>query len=71
MATSGRTYRLEVQGELGDMSGRSFPDMRIVHRGGNTVLTGRVRDQAELSQILEHCSELALTVLSVVALDAR
>lgn len=51
------------------MSGRSFPEMRIVHRGGNTVLVGRVRDQTELSEILEHCSELALTILSVIALD--
>jgi len=69
MATRVRTYRFEVRGELGDLVGRSFPTMRILHRRGNTVLVGPVRSQAELTELLEHCSALGLTLLGVDALD--
>jgi hypothetical protein len=69
MATSVRTYRLEVRGELGELAARSFPAMRIFHRRGNSVLVGPVRDQAELTQLLERCSALGLTLVSVDASD--
>jgi hypothetical protein len=64
------TYRLEVEGELGELVGRSFPRMRIVHRHGNTVLVGPVRDEAELNGILQHFSALGLKLKSVNTLDA-
>lgn len=69
MGDSG-TYRLEVEGELGDLLGRSFPHMRISHRHGNTVLVGRVRDKAELNGMLQRFSALGLTLKSVNTLDA-
>ena len=65
----GGTYRLEVQGHLGDLMGRSFPRMRIVYRNGNTVLVGPVRDQAELSGLLQHFLELGVTLVSVTTVD--
>jgi hypothetical protein len=63
-------YRLEVQGELGELVGRSFPRMRIFHRDGNTVLVGPVRDDAELNGILQQFSALGLKLKSVNTLDA-
>jgi hypothetical protein len=66
----GGTYRLEVEGELGELVGRSFPRMRIFHRHGNTVLVGRVRDEAELNGILQRFWALGLKLRSVNTLDA-
>jgi hypothetical protein len=68
---AGRTYRLEVQGHLGDLAGRSFPRMRIVYETGNTVLLGPVRDQAELTGMLLRFSDLGVNLLSVNVLDDR
>lgn len=65
----GRTYRLEVEGELGELVGHSFPRMRIFHRHGNTVLVGPVRDEAELNGILQRFSALGLTLKSVNMLE--
>ncbi len=66
----GETYRLEVEGELGELVGRSFPRMRIFHRHGNTVLVGPVRDEAELNGMLQRFSALGLKLRSVNTLDA-
>jgi hypothetical protein len=66
---AGATYRLEVEGELGELVGRSFPRMRIFHRHGNTVLVGPVRDEAELNGILQRFSALGLKLKSLNTLD--
>ena len=63
------TYRLEVEGELGELVGRSFPRMRIFHHHGNTVLVGPVRDEAELSGMLLRFSALGVKLMSLNALD--
>ena len=68
---AGGTYRLEVQGHLGDLVGHSFPRMRIVYKNGNTVLEGPVRDQAELTGLLQRFSDLGVNLLSVTALDVK
>lgn len=65
------TYRLEVEGELGELVGRSFPRMRIFHHHGNTVLVGPVRDEAELSGMLQRFSALGLKLRSVNTLDTE
>jgi len=65
----GGTYRLEVQGHLGDLMTRSFPRMRIVYKSSNTVLEGPVRDQAELTGLLQHFLELGLTLVSVTTVE--
>ena len=67
---AGATYRLEVEGELGELVGRSFPRMRISHRHGNTVLVGPVRDEAELNGILQRFSALGLRLRSLNTLDS-
>ncbi|MGH2885315.1 MAG: hypothetical protein ACRDPA_21870 [Solirubrobacteraceae bacterium] len=68
---AGGTYRLEVQGHLGDLMGRSFPRMRIVYKNDNTVLVGPVRDQAELTGLLQHCLEMGVRLVSVTTIDDR
>ena len=65
----GYTYRLEVKGRMGELTGHSFPRMRIVYEGGNTVLVGPVRDQAELTGLLQRFSDLGLSILSVTTVD--
>lgn len=60
-----RTYRLVVEGELGDAVGSSFAGMSVRRNNGNTVLVGAVRDQAELYGLLSRCLSLGLTLVSV------
>lgn len=67
----GGTYRLEVEGHVGDLVGRSFPQMRIVYRNGNTVFVGPVRDQSELNGLLHRVLDLGVTLVSVSAVDDR
>lgn len=60
-----RTYRLEIEGVLGEAVGSSFPGMTMRRDNGNTTLVGPVRDQAELHGLLNRCLTLGLTVVSV------
>ncbi len=65
----GRTYRLEVEGELGDLAASAFPGMSAMHSRGNTVLVGPVRDQAELNGMVQRVWDLGLALLSVGEVD--
>ena len=58
-----RTYRLTVDGELNDRQLQAFAGMTLTHERGRTVLTGPVRDQAELQGYLQRVSDLGLTLL--------
>jgi hypothetical protein len=62
-------YRLEVEGELSEVLGRSFDAMDMTHDGGNTVLVGVIRDQSELHGLLQHISDFGLTLVSLSAID--
>jgi hypothetical protein len=46
-----REYRLIVEGELSDELSPSFKGMALTREGGNTMLVGRVRDQARASGV--------------------
>jgi len=61
---------LVVEGELSDRTGHVFAGMTLTRRRGKTVLTGRVRDQAELQGLLQRVSDFGLTLLSATALEA-
>jgi hypothetical protein len=67
----GRDYQLVVEGEVSDRIGLTFAGLSVRREGGNTVLTGRVRDQAELQGILQHVGDLGLTLLEATALDTE
>jgi hypothetical protein len=43
--------------------------MTLTREHGNTVLSGTVRDQAELHGLFQRVSDLGLTLLSVVAVE--
>jgi hypothetical protein len=64
-----RQYRLVVEGELSDRVGLALEGMTLSREGGNTVLVGRVRDQAELQGYLQRLSDFGLTLLSATAVD--
>jgi hypothetical protein len=66
-----RTYRLIVEGELSDALALTFPGMAFTRADGSTVLTGTVRDQAELQGLLQRTSDLGLTLLDAKAIDGR
>ena len=64
-----RTYRLIVEGELGDDLALAFPGMALSRAEGSTALTGTVRDQAELQGLLRRTSDFGLTLLEARAID--
>jgi hypothetical protein len=64
-----RSYRLIVQGELSDTLQPAFPGMTLTRSGGNTALTGDVRDQSEFQGLLQRVSGLGLTLLEAKAVD--
>ena len=47
-----REYQVVVDGELSDRAAPAFKGMRLERREGNTILVGRIRDQAELQGLL-------------------
>ena len=69
------TYRIQVEGVLDEIWADSLAGMRISTRkradqSTVTTLTGRLRDQAELSGVLNGLYELHLPILSVKILIA-
>lgn len=68
------TYRIVVQGRLDQSWSDRLGGMAITaHNEGNeasvTTLTGRLRDQAELSGVLNTLYELHLPILKVEMLE--
>jgi hypothetical protein len=64
-----RNYRLILDGEFSDRMMFAFEGMTLTRAGGNTCLTGKVRDQAELQGLLLRVSDLGLTLLEARAID--
>ena len=58
-------YQLVIRGELDERFAYLFEGMRMKREAGNTVLTGPVRDQAQLYGFLERVEELGLELVSV------
>jgi hypothetical protein len=58
-----QTYELTVEGELTDGEAHAFEGMLLTREDGKFVLTGPVRDQAELQGHLRRISDLGLTLL--------
>ena len=62
---SGGGYRLVLRGEIGDHFAVLFDGMRLERTRGTTVLTGPVRDQAQLHGLIERIGELGIELVSV------
>ncbi len=58
-------YEFVLRGEISDHFGVLFEGMRLERVNGTTVLTGPVRDQAQLHGLLERIQELGIDLVSV------
>jgi hypothetical protein len=65
MSARGSQYELLVRGEIGDRFGLVFDGMRLERARGRTLITGAVRDQAQLHGLIERVQELGLELVSV------
>ena len=68
------TYRIEVQGHLDELWSDRLVGMRITTRKKSdqttvTTLDGRLRDQAELSGVLNRLYDLHLSILKVEVVE--
>jgi len=59
------TYRLVVRGELDCRYAYLFDGMKMEQVGGTTVLTGSVRDQAQLHGFIDRIEEFGLDLLEL------
>ena len=58
-------YQVTVEGELAPRYAAVFEPFELECHDGNTTLTGVVRDQAELSGLIDAVSSLGLSLVSV------
>jgi hypothetical protein len=58
-------YEICVGGHLGEMIRAAFADLRIQVRGGDTVLSGVMADQAALFGVLRQVEALGLELIEV------
>ncbi|MDX2454407.1 hypothetical protein [Desulfosarcina sp.] len=68
------TYRIELDGEVGERFRDSFSGLRITtlqrkDQSTVTTLVGRMRDQAELTGLLNSLHDLHLPIISVQILS--
>ena len=64
-AASRHSYRLVIKGELDERFAYLFEGMRLECEAGQTLVTGPVRDQAQLHGFFERVEELGLELVSV------
>jgi hypothetical protein len=64
-------YQLKVKGVFGIKWSAWFEDMTIEARDSETVLTGKVADQAALHGLLVRVRDLGLTLISVTRIESE
>jgi len=64
-ATSGRVGRIVVRGEFGPLLSAALPECEIAVLSGETHVTARVRDEAELYGVLGRLRDLGARLVSV------
>jgi hypothetical protein len=62
-------YEIRVRGQLGGTLLGAFPDLHTLVHGAETVLTGRLADQAALYGLVAQIEALGLELLEVRRLD--
>ena len=65
------TYRIVVDAELSERYAAAFEGMEIKTTGGQTILTGEVKDQSHLHGILDRINGLGLKLVSVESAPPR
>jgi hypothetical protein len=63
--TGGRIGRIVVRGEFGPLLAAAFPECEIAVLSGETHMTARVRDEAELFGMLGRLRDLGATFVSI------
>jgi outer membrane PBP1 activator LpoA protein len=69
MGTRRTVYRIVARSELGERYASAFEGMRMETRDGQTILTGKIKDQPHLFGILQRLNGLGIELLSVQALS--
>jgi hypothetical protein len=64
-AETGPVYEIDVRGHLGEIMRQAFPGLEAGWRGPDTVLRGRLPDQAALYGVLAQIEALGLELLEV------
>jgi len=63
------TYQIRVQGLLDPQWADWFEGLTIAHEGNDTLLAGKVVDQAALQGVINKLWDLGLTLLSLQRLE--
>jgi hypothetical protein len=58
-------YEIRVEGHLSETLANAFPELEHVMMSGQTVLFGRVVDEAHLYGLLARCQSLGLSVVEM------
>jgi hypothetical protein len=69
--TTRTIYRIVVSGELSERYARAFEGMEMESKGGQTILTGEVIDNAHLHGILDRIGALGLRLVSVESMPGE
>ena len=70
MATQGQLYEIRISGVIGPEWSEWFDDMQIRSEPpGETLITGRVKDQAALRGLLARIGDLNLNLISVNSVE--
>jgi outer membrane PBP1 activator LpoA protein len=69
MGTRRTVYRIVARSELGERYASAFEGMRMETRDGQTILTGKIKDQPHLFGILQRLNGLGIELLSLQALS--
>ena len=62
-------YRIMLRGRLSKRFESAFAGMTLEHSPGRTVLTGEIRDQAQLYAVLDQVQDFGIELLSVDSAD--
>jgi hypothetical protein len=62
-------YQIRVQGLLDPQWADWFDGLTLTHVGNETLLVGKVRDQAALHSVIDKLWDLGLTLLSLQRLE--
>jgi hypothetical protein len=65
-----KLYRIVVRSELSERYAAAFQGMCMESKDGRTILTGEVKDQPHLFNMLKRINGLGLELLSVEALPS-
>jgi hypothetical protein len=69
--TGSQQYEFRIRGHLGAKMLRAFPALRARIRGGDTVLTGLLPDQAALYGVIARVEALGLELLELRRLPGQ